>query len=152
MFATSTKTATFLPTLTPMSCVPTAGASRAARRRSDSNLARGGLADRHGPGHERAAIAESTIFPAGSLAGIVGQRRLDDGAALVARGTEDLLEQVVGDAHCVDALVHGQQVDRADVSAGMNRRTQGEDRAANDLAPTFGDEHAGLRQVDELPQ
>src|SRR5471032_1598090 len=152
MFATSTKTATFLPTLTPMSCVPTAGATCAARRRSDADRARSGLASRHGPGHERATLAEAAILPAGSLAGIVGQRRLDDGAALVARGTEDLLEQVVGDARCVDALVHGQQVDRADVSAGMNRRTQGEDRTTNDLAPAFGDEHAGLRQVDELPQ
>ena len=49
-------------------------------------------------------------------------------------------------------LVNGQQVDRADVSAGSHRRTKGEDRAADDLPAPFGDEHAGLRQIDELPQ
>src|ERR1035437_8146356 len=93
MFATSTKTATFLPTMTPMSCVPTVGAAYAARRRSNAHLARGSPAGYHGPGHERAAFAEAPIFPAGSLAGIVWPCRLDDGAALVARGTKDLLEE-----------------------------------------------------------
>src|ERR1035437_153359 len=106
MFATSTKTATFLPTVTPMSCVLTAGATDAARRRSNWGVARVSRAARHGPGHERAALAEAAILPAGSLAGIVRPRRLDDGAALVARGTEDLLEQVVRDAGCGAGWIH----------------------------------------------
>src|SRR5579862_3387601 len=152
MFATSTKTATFLPTLTPMSCVLGAGAAGAARRRSSADLASGGPAGRHRPGHERATLAESSILPAGSLAGIIWERRLDDGAALVARGTEDLLEQVVGDARCVGVLIDGQQVDAADVTTSPHGRTQGQDRAADDLSPPFRDEHAGLRQIDELPQ
>ena len=44
------------------------------------------------------------------------------------------------------------QVDRADIAACPDGRTKDEDPTADDLAPQLRDQHAGLGQIDELPQ
>ena len=54
----------------------------------------------------------------GRLRGIVRAQRLDDGASLVAGGSNDLLEEGGGDAVHIVFLVDDQEVDRADEAAG----------------------------------
>jgi hypothetical protein len=89
-------------------------------------------------------------LPALSRLGIFRGGRLDDGAALVARRPEDLLDEGVHDPIDVMVGVDHEQIDRADVPAGPDRRPQREDCATDDLSSHLGHEDARLGKVDEL--
>src|SRR5665213_97834 len=100
MFATSTKTATFLPTMTPQS------GFEVIRRRVplldvidlDLGTARGGPIRGHGSFDEGRRHIEAHAFPPAAFVRIVRPRGLDDGAAFVAGGTQKLLEERRTDA------------------------------------------------------
>ena len=65
-------------------------------------------------------------------AAVVGPLGLDDGTALVAGRSEELLEERLGDSVGVVLRVDDQEVDGADVAAGSDGRPEGEDRATDD--------------------
>ena len=100
----------------------------------------------------RTGFDEPVTLQAGPLRRIVGQGRLDDAAALVARRSEDLLQERVGHAVRVVVGIDHDEVDGADEAAGRDGRPEGEDRTSDDLAPGFGDEDARLREVDQLSE
>ena len=95
---------------------------------------------------------ESMALQAGPFAGIVGERRLDDATALVARRPQDLLEQRVGHAVRVVIGIDDDQVDDSDEAARPDRGTEGEDRTSDHIAPGLGNEDARLREVDQLSE
>ena len=88
----------------------------------------------------------------GPLRRVVREGRLDDGAALVACRPEELLQQRVGDAIRVMVGIDHDEVHGADEATGPDGRTEGENRASDHLAPSLGDEDAGLREVDQLSE
>src|SRR6478672_11181752 len=100
MFATSTKTATFFPTLTPQKLLEDRRRDRAAWTAPGSvPAASPGGSDRGHPAlSTRTGFDEPMTLQAGPLRRVVGKGRLDDAAALVARRPEELLQQRVGDA------------------------------------------------------
>src|SRR3990172_522187 len=150
MFATSTKTATFLPTGSPIRDGAAARAPVRAPRSTGPSPA--GPCRREDASHERTELIESLSLPPGPLGGIVRPRRLDGRATLVGRRSEGLREE--GPRHVVRVHVRcdDEEIDRADVAAGPYRGADREDRAAHDLPSPFGDEDAGVRQVDQLPE
>src|SRR3954465_739145 len=91
MFATSTKTATFLPTCTPCRI------SRRARARcrpgagDPSRAPRGGPYRRDGSPQEGGREAETLARPAGHAGGIIGRGGLGGRAALVACRADQIL-------------------------------------------------------------
>jgi hypothetical protein len=89
---------------------------------------------------------------AGPLRRVVGQRRFDDAAPLVACRTEDFLEQRVGDAVRVVVGIDHDQVHGPDEATRPDGRSQREDRASDHLAPGLGDEDARLGEVDQLSE
>src|SRR5204863_7038586 len=114
MFATSTKTATFLPTGTP------SGSDRSvlcARDRAFLCPSCRGANRGDGALHHRPGRREPEALPAGALLRITRLLGLDDRAALVVGRTKDLLEEAGGEAIGIMLRVHHQQVHRADVAA-----------------------------------
>src|SRR5262245_19146262 len=103
MFATSTKTATFLLTGTPMWCGAAAGG---VRRRPRSS--RPGLRP-HGASDARALILESETLPAGPFRGFVRLHGLDRGAALVRGRSERFLDERFGDVVGIGGRVDDQE-------------------------------------------
>src|SRR5579859_3043231 len=143
MFATSTKTATFLPTLTPIWCWTQCRRADAAwlARSTDATAGSGG---HDGPLDGRSRFDESLVLPTGAYGGVLRLRRLHDGAALVLGRAEDLLEEGRRQPVRIVVGVEDEEVDRADVTAGPDRWTEGEDRATDHFAPRLGDEDARL--------
>src|SRR3972149_1956592 len=88
MFATSTKTATFLPTGSPIRDGAAARAPGRAPRSTGPSPA--GPCRREDASHERTELIESLSLPPGPLGGIVRPRRLDGRATLVGRRSEGL--------------------------------------------------------------
>ena len=99
----------------------------------------------HGSGGSEPGARE-----AGEVRWFRGLRHLDRRATLVAGRPEELLEERV--RHAIGVVVRGddQEVDRAHVAAGRDRRTQDEERPAHELASHLGDEQARVRKVDQL--
>ena len=89
-------------------------------------------------------------FPTGPLRCVLRQRRLDDAAALVLCRPDDLLEEGVGDAIDVVIGIDHEEVDRSNEAPGPDGRAKGENCPTHHLAPSFGNEDAGLRKVDQL--
>src|SRR4029078_13192063 len=87
MFATSTKTATFLPTLSPIPCV---GPRRQWRATLLSAPAPGAIP---GSPENRLLVLESLALPALHLCRVLRLRRLDRRTALVPRRLEALLDE-----------------------------------------------------------
>ena len=90
------------------------------------------------------------MLPAGPLRWIARKGGFDDAAALVARRADELLEERVRHSVGVMVGVDDQEIDRADEATGADRGSKGQDGPTHDDALSFGDEDAGLRQVDEL--
>src|SRR5450756_780246 len=160
MFATSTKTATFLPTMTPQ-LVPGTGAElstrrpRAARRHAPESaftpcrrepLRPDQTFDARPRRGEAEALPDRQGRPCGS------ERRLHDRAALVPRRPEQLLNEDAGHLFLVVARIHDQEIHRTDVAAGLDGRPKGEHRKPGHCAKGFRDEDGGLREKDQLPQ
>src|SRR5829696_8029932 len=146
MFATSTKTATFLPTLSPISW---ASAPSFGARPVLSAPAPGGI---HDAPENRLSVDESLALPARVLCRIVRLRRLDRRTSLVGRRPEALLDEAVAHGVRFARRVDDEQVDGSDVAPSANRWSDREDGAADDPAPRFRDEDGGVRQEDQLPQ
>src|SRR4051794_39711266 len=113
MFATSTKTATFLPTLSPIrsvgqlrNCVRAPGCSAPAPGRID------------GAPEDRLIVDEALALPALLLCRVVRQRRLDRRTTLVARRLEALLDEARTHGVRCARRVDDEQVDDSDVAAG----------------------------------
>src|SRR3712207_4621952 len=115
MFATSTKTATFL--LTKLSCMdaarPRAGADSRSAARSGAERSPAG----HYRAHERAAHArscfcESERLPVRQLGGLVRDLALDEDAALVTCLADYLAQEHFDDACELVAGLDGEHVDR----------------------------------------
>src|ERR1041385_4287224 len=89
MFATSTKTATFLPTLSPI--------CRAAApcRRAPGSLSAPAPCGIHEPPEDRLLVDEPRAPPAHVLRRVVRLRRLDRRTSLVPRRSEALLDEAV---------------------------------------------------------
>src|SRR3990172_10681831 len=115
MFATSTKTATFLPTGSP---IPDGAAGRAPVRAPRSTDPSAGSCRREDASHERAELIESLSFPPGPLGGVVRPRRLDGRAALVGSRSQRLLEERLGYVVRVHGRCDDEEIDGADVAAG----------------------------------
>src|SRR5256885_17242294 len=116
MFATSTKTATFFPTLTPEKrCVRGPRRDRAACGPGSVPAARSGGSDR---GHlalsTRTGFDETVTLQAGPLPRGVRERSPDDAAALVARRPGGLLPQRIRDAGRIMGGIGHDQVPDAD--------------------------------------
>src|SRR6185369_9273022 len=143
MFATSTKTATFLLTLSPMCSV---GCEPAAR---PSTPAPGGI---DGSPQNRLLVLESLALPALELCRCLRHRRLDRRTALVARRLEALLDEAC--AHGVQCArrVDDEQIDDPDVAAGANRGSDREHGAADDVPLALGNQDGGVREEDELAE
>src|SRR5262245_28134833 len=153
MFATSTKTATFLPTVTPWSlmdgrcrrvsllgCPLCLDAPRGGPHRDDGSL------------DPRTGWGEPQRRPAAEGRRIVRAGRFDLGATLVPGRSDDFLEERSGHPVGIVARIDDQEVDRAHEAAGPDRRTEGQDGSTDHRSMRFGDEDAGLREVDELPE
>src|SRR5436190_1606734 len=112
MFATSTKTATFFPTVTPMSgsAGPPGrlGALEAADRPDRRQL----------PPEHRPGGGEPGALKAHEARRIRGRPRFDRRATLVARGAEHVLEERVRDAIRIVVRGDDQTVDRVRPRAG----------------------------------
>src|SRR6266566_5199883 len=154
MFATSTKTATFFPTLTP--CLLGFGRRRrdhaARRHRSIAAAPLGGPDRGHLALSARTGLDETVTLEAGPLRQIVWQGHFHEGAALVACRPEDLLQERVDDAIRVVVRIDHDEIYRADEAAGLDRGSKREDRASDHLAPGLGDEDACLREIDQLSE
>src|SRR5215207_7157173 len=116
MFATSTKTATFLLTMTPWKSY----GARPARSRCSaepwSYAARGASHRGHGSLVSRTGRGEPLRRPAADRRRIVRAGCLHQGAALVAGRADDLLEEGVRHSVGVMVGIDDQKVDGADVS------------------------------------
>src|SRR5512143_503416 len=130
MFATSTKTATFLPTWSPISLD-----ARAGWRSSGSAPAPGGI---HDVPEDRRAVHESLALPARVLCRVVRLRRLDRRTSLVGRRSEALLDEAVAHGVRFARRVDDEQVDGSDVAARANRWPDREHRAPHDGPPPLG--------------
>src|SRR5919112_1524032 len=162
MLATSMKTATFLLTRSPC-CPPRLRPQCRARGRWSmsgpwsppcSSAATSSRDARKGGGAAEALVlgAETESLPPGPFGGIVGLGSLDGGAALVGGRPNGLLDEEIRDRVDVTLGIRDEEIDRADVAAGSDGRTDREDRAARDLPPLLRDEDAGMGQEDELAQ
>ncbi len=88
----------------------------------------------------------------GPLRWVVRKGCLDDAAALVARRSKDLLQQRIGNAVCVVVGIDHDEVHGADEATGPDGWAKGEHRASDHFAPGFGNEDAGLREIDQLSE
>src|SRR5215203_5222797 len=149
MFATSTKTATFLLTMTPWVMDSPSRRDDAARRDRSLSATRGS-----GRGHDPMDVwtgfAEAHPLPACVGVRVVGPFGFDDGAALVAGRPDKFLQERLGDPVDVVRGIDDQEVDVADEPAGSNGRSECEDRGPDDDALRFGDDDARLREIDQL--
>src|SRR5512135_1107699 len=91
MFATSTKTATFLDTGSPIPGGAPARSPGGAPR--STGPAAAGSSRRQRASQVRAEVGESALLPPGPLGGIVRAGRLDRRAALVGGRSEGLREE-----------------------------------------------------------
>ena len=124
----------------------------AARSERSSGGTRGDARRSHGSLDTRAGRGEAHPFPAGECRRVVRRDSLNDSATLVTRRSEQLFEQRLGDPLGVVRRIDDQEIDRSDVATGANGRSEGEDRTTDNGPPSFGDNDAGLRQVDELAE
>src|SRR5215208_2295633 len=146
MFATSTKTATFLPTLSPISW---ASAPSFGARPVLSAPAPGGI---HDAPKNRLSVDESLALPARVLCRIVRLRRLDRRTSLVGRRSEAFLDEAVAHGVRFARRVDDEQVDGSDVAAGANRRSDREHGAADDRPARFRDEDRSVGKEHQLAQ
>src|SRR6185369_3184168 len=128
MFATSTKTATFLPTLSPISW---ASAPSFGARPFLSAPAPGGIDESP---EDRLFVDEPLAHPARVLCRVVRLRRLDRRTSLVPRRSEAFLDEAVAHGVRFARRVDDEQVDGSDIAAGANRRPDREDGAPHDVA------------------
>src|SRR5215207_8962629 len=127
MFATSTKTATFLPTLSPIS----SGVGAASARARISAPAPGWI-DR--PPENRLLVDEALALPAHMLCRVVRLRRLDRRTSLVGRRPEAFLDEAVAHGVRFARRVDDEQIDGSDVAARANRGPDREHGATDDVA------------------
>src|SRR5689334_10433113 len=146
MFATSTKTATFLPTLSPIPCV---GLQRQWRAPALSAPAPGGI---DGSPEDRLLVLESLALPALQLCRVLRLGRLDRRTALVPRRLEAFLDEACAHGVRCARRVDDEQVDDPDVAARANRRPDREHGAAHDVPLALGNQDGGVRQEHELAQ
>src|SRR5438552_3411344 len=116
MFATSTKTATFLLTLSP---IPLVG-RRPLRRRARMSAPSPGRVD--GPPEDRLLVDEALALPALQLCRVFRHLRLDRRTTLVACRLEALLDEACTHGVRCARRVDDEQVDGPDVAPGANRR------------------------------
>src|SRR6476620_9113907 len=143
MFATSTKTATFLLTLSPMCSV---GCEPPAR---PSTPAPGGI---DGPPQNRLLVLESLALPALELCRCLRHRRLDRRTTLVARRLEALLDEACAQGVRCARRVDDEQIDDPDVAAVANRGSDREHGAADDVPLALGNQDGRVREADELAE
>src|SRR5688500_1813821 len=142
MFATSTKTATFFDTLSPivMGC-------RAAWRSPASAPAPCGVDD---PPENRLLVREPLALPARMLRRIVRLRRLDRRTSLVGRRSEAFLDEAVAHGFRFARRVDDEQVDGPDIPTGANRGPDREDGTADDVPLGLRNDDRGVGQEDQL--
>src|SRR5215212_1065882 len=143
MFATSTKTATFLPTLSPISGLPAPGVGA----RPWSAPAPCGI---HDMPEDRRVFNESLALPALLLCRIVRLRRLDRRTSLVRRRSEAFLDEACAHGVGFTRRVDDEQVDGSDVPARANRRPDREHGATQDVPASLRDEDGRMGQEHEL--
>src|SRR4051794_17818526 len=122
MFATSTKTATFLPTLSPIRC---AGPRRRCGRAPGMSSPAPGWID--GSPEDRLLVLESLALPALQLRRVLRLWRLDRRTTLVARRLEASLDEARAHGVRCARRVDDEQVDDSDVAASANRGSDRED-------------------------
>src|SRR5688500_17992833 len=127
MFATSTKTATFFDTLSPISM----GVGAESRRAPDSAPSPCGV---DGSPEDRLAVDEPLALPARVLCRVVRLRRLDRRTSLVGRRSEALLDEAVAHGVRFARRVDDEQVDGPDIATCANRRPDREHGAPHDGA------------------
>src|SRR6185503_12867490 len=147
MFATSTKTATFLPTLSPIRSVGLRHQWRRAPAPSAS--APGGI---DGSPEDRLLVLESLALPALQLCRVLRLGRLDRRTTLVARRLEAILDEACAHGIRCARRVDDEQVDDADVATGANRGPDREHGATDDVPLALGNQDGGVRQEDQLAQ
>src|SRR5690349_10283317 len=147
MFATSTKTATFLLTLSPIPCLELR--RRCGARSNWSAPAPGGI---DGPPEDRLLVLESLALPALQLCRILRLGRLDRRTALVARRLEALLDEACAHGVRCARRVDDEQIDDPDVAAGANRGSDREHGAADDVPLALRNQDGGVREEDELAE
>src|SRR6185369_17222733 len=84
--------------------------------------------------------------------GIAGLADLDRGAALVGGRPKRLLDEELGDRVAVARRIEDEEIDRADVAAGLHGWADRQDGATHDLPTSLGDEDARVREEDELAE
>src|SRR5438552_2623889 len=113
MFATSTKTATFLLTLSPIPCwAPAAETAHPMSAPTPSGI--------HGSPEDRLLVPESLALPAFQLCRVFRHLRLDRRTTLVACRLEALLDEACAHGVRCARRVDDEQVDGADIAAGAN--------------------------------
>src|SRR6478672_9417169 len=147
MFATSTKTATFLLTLSPIPC-PGLRRHRGARPIWSAPTP-GGI---DGPPEDRHVVLESLALPALQLCRVVRLRRLDRRTSLVASRLEALLDEACAHGIRCARRVDDEQIDDTDIAARANRGPDREHGAADDVPLALGNQDGGVRQEHELAQ
>src|SRR5262245_31874756 len=147
MFATSTKTATFLPTLSPIPCLGLR--RRGGARPKFSAPAPGGI---DGSPEDRLLVLESLALPALHLCRVLRLGRLDRRTTLVARRLEAFLDEACAHGVRCARRVDDEQIDDSDVPAGANRGPDREHGAADDVPLALGNQDGGVRQEHELAQ
>src|SRR5207247_7385593 len=112
MFATSTKTATFLLTLSPIpfGWAPAVETARPMSAPSPRRI--------DGPPEHRLLVPESLALPALQLCRVIRLLRLDRRTTLVARRLEALLDEACAHGVRCARRVHDAQVDGSGVAAG----------------------------------
>src|SRR5688500_4140455 len=122
MFATSTKTATFLLTNDSLvRCMALGRRVRAARRSVELGAARRDSHRGHGSLDARTGERKSLRRPAAQGRRIVRAYCLHEGAAFVARRADEVLEEGVRHAVRIMVGVDDQKIDRADKTAKIGR-------------------------------
>ena len=116
--------------------------------------AAGGRAGRGDGAPERwpRLAANPSALEAGEVRGIGGLAASTDVQPLLLAERSSSSSERFGHAIRVVGRGDDQEVDRAHVAAGDDRRTEDEQRPADELASRLGDEDARVRQVDELPK
>src|SRR5258706_10438201 len=144
MFATSTKTATFLPTLSP---IPWSGVGAAKARAPFSTPAPGGI---DGPPENRLLVLESLALPALQLCRVLRLRCLDRRTTLVGRRFEAILDEARAHGVRCARRVDDEQVDDSDIAARANRGPDREHGTAHVDPLALCNQASGVGQEAQL--
>ena len=123
---------------------------RAARRSDELEAARSASHRGHGSLEARTSEGKALRRPAVECRRVVRADGFHESAALVARRSDEVLQERIRHSVRVMVGVDDQEIDRADEAPGADRGSEGQNGPTHDDALGFGDEDAGLRQIHQL--